>query len=155
MALLRPDPSHHYRFSCDSPLAARKAGVERKRPICQCHHPTDVLSEERQGISGIGQDARIVPSHLQSPPSESGGFAPVLLRMLTAAVQIEASAANRSQGESRSLMWISLDRLIEKLECASGLRTCRQVRRVSAYVKVVSSQVGCRTVGCAGGLGGL
>ena len=135
--------------------AAREARVERKRPIYQCHHPADVFSEERQGISGIGQHARVVPSHLQRPPSESGGFAPVRLWMFTAAMQIEASVANRSQGKSRSVMWISLDRLIEKLECASGLRTCRQVRRVSAYVKVVSSQVGCRTVGCAGGLGGL
>src|SRR6516225_9038924 len=63
--------------------AARKARVEHERAVNQRHHRADVLTEEHKGKRSIGQDPRVIPSHLQSPPSENGGFAFVLLRIFT------------------------------------------------------------------------
>ena len=105
-------------------IAAREAWIERERAVNQRHHRADVLTEERQGKRGISQDPRVIPSNLQSPPSENGGLAFVLHRIFTRAVHIEASAANGSQGKSRPIIWIALDRLLKKTECPSGLWTC-------------------------------
>src|ERR1700756_1704343 len=96
--------------------AARKARVERQRPIDQRHNRADILAEIGQREGGIGQSARIVTGHLQRPPGEIDTLAAVCRGVGTRPIRLKPKAADRSPSECRPETRIALDRPLEKTE---------------------------------------
>src|SRR6516165_5432919 len=119
------------------------------------HHPTEILADICQRISGIRQDGRVVSSYYQSPSGESGGIAFVCFRIFASASHVERTVTDRSQGERRPVLRITSNRLLEKVQRLTRLRSDRQVLRVGAQIKVVSGKVARRAGNQASGFSTL
>src|SRR3981081_1842260 len=66
--------------------AAGKAWIECERAVDQGHHGIDILAEGREREGGIGEDARVVPGHLQRPPPAIGALTTARLQVFAPAV---------------------------------------------------------------------
>ena len=79
----------------------------------------------------------------------------VCFRIFASASHVERTVTDRSQGQRRPVLRITSNRLLEKVQRLTRLRSGRQVFRVGAQIKVVSGKIACRAGNQASGFSTL
>src|SRR5205823_2295015 len=104
----------------------------------------------------VGEDARVVLPRLERLPSEIDALAAVCLRFFGPAVIDEPQVAERRPGESRPIMPIDRDCLLEQSQSLDHplFRYWKEDRK-RTQVEIVGAEVGRRPRGGAAHLGGL
>src|SRR5271156_5616858 len=119
VGLARPIPEE----ATDVP-ATCEIRVQYEGTINQRHHGADILAEIGQRQGGIHEDTRIVATHLQGSPRETGALEPVPLPVFAPIGKNQPNTADRGPGECGPVTRIALDLLLHKTESLRDSR-CR------------------------------
>ncbi len=129
--------------------AAGEARGERQGAVDQRHHGADILAEIGQNKGGVGQDARVVPRHLERLPGKIDRFAGGL-RLFGPALSDEPHLAHRRQGQRRTAVPVDRYRLMEQFQSLEKpLFGYWIIGRKRAQIEIVGSEVMRRTGGRA------
>ena len=94
--------------------AARVAWIEGKSAIDQRDHRIGVFAETGESHCCIGQYARGVSRHPDSPAPEIDAFPPVRIAIRSGGVGGQQHATNRRKAESRAIVRVAGDSLLEQ-----------------------------------------
>src|SRR5215472_4922990 len=143
--LPRPQPQH----ATQKP-ATRETRGKGEGAVDQRHHRIDPLAEIGEYEGGVGEDARIVPSHLERLPGEIDALASGILRRVSPALSDEPHVAHRRQGQSRTAVRINCYRSFQQFEGIEEPLSCyRVINRQRTQIQIVGSNVARRTSGRA------
>src|SRR5580704_10131854 len=109
IGLTRPEPENAAQVP-----AVGEARVERQSPVGQPNHRAYVLAEASEHPGGIGEDARVVLSHLERLPGKVAGLGVSCLRLSGPTVTSAQNMADRCPGKCGSKIPINRDRLLKE-----------------------------------------
>ena len=139
--LPRPASQH----AADMP-AAGKARVENQRTIDKCRHGADILAKISKRHRGSCQRSRIVASQSQRSPGIIDALSTIASRMFARSVHAEAHAAVRGKSESRTIIRITCDRLLQQSKRLRNLlRQCEE-HPIAAQMGLIGAEIARRMV---------
>ena len=147
------------RLACPQPEktadvpAACEARIESKGVINQRDHGIDVFAEHGERHCGVGQDARVVPRHLDRTPSEVDPPRPDRFPIRGVEVYSQMLAALCRKPKRGAVMRVAGDGLLKQRQRGTQLKG--PVHRISTQIEVVGAEIAGPTARRAGGLGGL
>src|SRR6266404_5727694 len=121
--------------------AAREARIEGEGAINQRDHGINVFAENGERHCGVGQNARVVPRHLDGPPSEVDPLWPDRVPIWGVEARRQMLAALRRKPKGGAVMRVAGNRLVKQRQRLPHV--VGPVDRISTQIEVVGAEITC------------